>query len=215
MKILSLTSVQDDYIRWGVSTLSSISILILVLFLIFFSVPNIEIKEPPQLLLDYVILQPQKKIKPIKKIPTPPKPKTIVPPDTKLPVAKAPIEADPTPSANADVQAAPVVKPVENVPIHITSAEDLDNVEFSPIVNIKPKYPVAALRNNITGYVDVDLYINQKGRVERFTLVKVYGHPAFGPASAKVLPKWRFPPPRKDGKKIKVRYIYRINFTLH
>lgn len=216
MKIANLTSIQDDYTRWGISGLFSLSILFLVLFLIFFSVPHIQIEESPQLLLDYIVLQPQKKIKPLKKIPTPPKPKEkIIPPKEILPVAKAPVEADPTPSADADIQAAPVVEPKKNVPIHITSAEDLDNVDFVPIVNIKPAYPAAALRSNITGYVDVDLYINEKGQVERFTLVDIHGHPAFGPACAKVLPKWRFPPPRKNGNKVKVRYIYRINFTLH
>lgn len=216
MRIANLTSVQDDYTRWGVSGVISLVILFLVLFLIFFSVPNIKIEEAPQLLLDYIVLQPKKKIQPVKKQPTPPKPKEKVEvPKEILPVAKAEVEADPEPSPNADVQAAPAVTPQKPIPIQITSAEDLDNVEFEPLINIKPSYPAAALRNNITGYVDVDLYINEKGRVDRFALVNIHGHPAFGPACAKVLPKWRFPPPRKNGQKVKVRYIYRINFTLH
>lgn len=66
----------------------------------------------------------------------------------------------------------------------------------------------------ITGYVDVDLHIAENGVVESFSIATIKGHPAFGVETARVLPRWRFPPPRIGGKKCSVKYIYRINFVL-
>ena len=32
--------------------------------------------------------------------------------------------------------------------------------------------------------------------------------------TAKIIGKWRFPPPRINGKKVKIRYLYTVNFRL-
>jgi len=50
--------------------------------------------------------------------------------------------------------------------------------------------------------------------VQQFSIASVSGHPAFGNEVAKVLRRWRFPPPRHKGKKVSVKYLYRINFKL-
>ncbi len=98
--------------------------------------------------------------------------------------------------------------------VHVGSADVLDNVDYSPLYNPKPAYPPVALKAGIQGFVDVDLVINEFGRVEEFSLVKVAGHPDFGNETAKVIGKWRFPPPRINGKKVKIKYLYTVNFTL-
>jgi periplasmic protein TonB len=98
--------------------------------------------------------------------------------------------------------------------VRIGAGKALDNVNYSPLYNPKPAYPPIAMKAGIQGFVEVDLLINEFGRVESFTVEKVIGHPSFGDQTAKVIGKWRFPPPRVDGKKIKVRYLYTVNFTL-
>jgi TonB family protein len=126
---------------------------------------------------------------------------------------------DPTPAAPAavDVPAAPGTPPApaSDQPRRLGSPAELDNIGFEPVVNPKPDYPVVAQESRITGYVDVDLLIGEDGRIRSFSLVTVKGHPAFGIETAKVLPQWRFPPPRVSGKKCSVKYIYRINFVLN
>jgi TonB family protein len=100
-------------------------------------------------------------------------------------------------------------------PQRIGSGADLDNVGFEPVISVKPDYPIVALEARITGFVDVDLLIGDDGKVKSFEMVAVKGHPAFGTEAAKVLPRWRFPPPRIKGKKCSVKYVYRINFVLN
>jgi TonB family protein len=96
----------------------------------------------------------------------------------------------------------------------IGSLRALDNVDFSPLYNPKPAYPPFALKAGIEGSVDVDLLINEFGRVEEFAIIKIFGHPSFGDEAAKVIGKWRFPPPRIKGKKIKIKYLYTIYFKI-
>jgi protein TonB len=97
----------------------------------------------------------------------------------------------------------------------LQSAAELDNTEFDPVYNPKPDYPAVALNAQITGYVDVNLIINEQGKVESFSIVEIKGHPSFGIETARVLPRWKFPPPRIGGKKVRVQYKYRVNFTLN
>jgi periplasmic protein TonB len=99
-------------------------------------------------------------------------------------------------------------------PVRIGSIGALDNVEFSPLYNPKPAYPLIALKAGIQGSVDVDLVINEFGRVDEFAIVNVIGHPLFAEETAKVIGKWRFPPPRVGGKKVKIKFLYTVNFKL-
>jgi periplasmic protein TonB len=100
-------------------------------------------------------------------------------------------------------------------PLAVASASVLDNTSFAPIFNPKPAYPAIALSANIQGYVDVELVVTPAGTIESFAIVKVWGHPAFGDETAKVIRRWRFPPPRIGGKPVKIKYDYRVNFTLN
>jgi protein TonB len=132
------------------------------------------------------------------------------------------------PAQSADIiNSIPVSEPVKQksndgqsaqTPIavqRIGTTAELDNTEFVPLFNPKPDYPVVAQVSQITGWVDVDLVINVDGKVESFTIIETKGHPSFAVETAKVLPRWRFPPPRIGGKKVRVQYTYRVNFTLN
>lgn len=178
----------------------------------------------PFLEVDYVAVEDP----PIKKAPPPPprvtpqRPETpeLQPPEP-APASEVPeLETAAVPSTAADIPA-PTPVPVSptavagDAPLRIVSPQELDNVAFEPIVNPPPAYPPVAQSAGITGYVDVDLVIADNGKVRSFSIVTVKGHPAFGVETARVLPKWRFPPPRIKGEKTTVRYLYRIRFTLN
>jgi TonB family protein len=138
-------------------------------------------------------------------------------PEPSIPVEENPVSSTETPRETADRTqgSGQPSAPGPVLPVKISGATELDNTDFSPIATIKPAYPIIALRANIQGYVDVDLVVDERGRVETFSIVDIKGHPAFGDETAKVITRWRFPPPRINGKKVKLQYIYRVNFTLN
>lgn len=205
--------------RWIFSFLLSFLIIVLLLFLIFSAkreMASIEMPAP-MLLLDYIVIEDKK---------PPQKPKKIIKPqpvveeiekNLPLPEAEAEVAPSETPTETADIvskQNVIVKKEIAKF-IRIHSTNDLDNTDFTPIFNPKPPYPKVALLNNLEGYVDVDLIIDRKGMVVKFSITKVYGHALFGSAVSKVVSQWRFPPPRMKGEKIKVKYLYRINFRIN
>jgi len=104
----------------------------------------------------------------------------------------------------------------QSQPVTITmgSKSLLDNSDFSPLFNPKPTYPRVALLNNIEGFVNLELLINESGKIESASIVQSFGHPSFGLEVMKVIKQWRFPPPRIKGEKVKIRYLYQIDFTL-
>jgi periplasmic protein TonB len=180
----------------------------------------------PLLELDYVTIEEPRKAPPVEPPRVKPREnkKEEVPksqpdplPEELSPLPKV-IETVPVQTETADLPARPSEPtPVPAAPKYqrIESPAELDNTGFEPIFNPKPEYPRVALEARITGYVDVDLNINGNGRIQSFTIVTIKGHPSFGDALTKVLPRWRFPPPRIGGRKTSVRYIYRINFVLN
>lgn len=178
----------------------------------------------PLLELDYVTVEeprkqpekpppPQVKQKVHQPLPEP-TPQTAIPDETPI---ELPLEPTPAPAAPVDIPTPPraAPRPPVDAPQRISTTAVLDNTGFEPLYNPKPDYPVVAQEARITGYVDVDLTIADNGSVKSFSIVTIKGHPAFGIESARVLPRWRFPPPRIGGKKCSVKYLYRINFSLN
>ncbi len=210
-----LTSPGSSILRWLFAGVIAGQTMLLFLFVIQKTDPVYILQQVPPMIMDYIVLAPEQ--------PQPPKPqpKAKKPPETvtiekPVPVAEAPVEPSIDNSFPADIVATPVPRKKVTVapPVRIMTADVLDNTEFAPIVNPKPLYPEIALKNNIEGYVDVDLFINEKGYIDSFTFADIRGHDLFGEETARVMPRWRFPPPRIKGKKVKVKYVYRIKFTL-
>lgn len=220
----SITSPGENVLRWAIALLAPLIVIVPLAFLIAKAPRAVVAERPPALQLEYVVITPKEEKKPetpkkVKRVVVK-KPEKIAP--KKRAIAKVeeslpsetpadieagtpePVKDEPAPKADAE--------PVHHV---ITSEEELDNTAFSPLYNPKPAYPVIARKQRITGYVDLDLVINEKGKVISFLIVKSYGHPTFGEETAKVIRRWRFPPPRIKGKKVKVTYRYRVNFKLN
>jgi protein TonB len=204
-------------VRWIAACAIAGGGTLLFLLLVIRPEPVAKLLLPPLIELGYVTLPAEPK-------PPPKPPKPVVQkqpeapqPPVETPVTEMPMEPSESSPVLADVTARPVPTPAPApvVPVRITSFAALDNTEFSPLVMIKPAYPPIALKAGIEGYVNVDLLVNEKGQVESFSIVDVTGHPAFGNETAKVLKKWRFPPPRIRGKKVTVQYLYRVNFTMN
>jgi protein TonB len=217
---------ENSITRWIISGSAALFGMLLFLLLAtgFFkdkSLPDLG----PLLELDYVtIVEPKiQPKKPPKVTPKKVKQKKITEPMPEPEIIEALpktplIETAPLPSEVADLPAhtPPTQSPVKtDQPRRIGSTVELDNVGFEPIYNPKPDYPVVAQESRITGYVDVDLLIDEKGKVKSYSIVTVKGHPSFAKETIKVLPRWRFPPPRIGGKKTSVKYVYRINFRLN
>lgn len=128
---------------------------------------------------------------------------------------KEPLEINQEPTQEVDSQA--VSKPAPELPpgpLRISGAANLDNNDFSPLVNPAPKYPTIARRAGIEGHVDLDLTINTDGTIKEYRIVSVHGHSSFTKETEKVIMKWRFPPPRIKGKPRAVKYLYKMKFKL-
>lgn len=167
---------------------------------------------------------PKPKPKPKKKVIPKPKPNKI--PDKVIaekvdPIKEEPIEepiVDSTPTEEVVTETEVVETRNEArdaLPQRISGAATLDNASFDPLFNPAPKYPAIAKRAGVEGYVDIDLIIDTKGHVKKYTIVSVHGHNSFAKETQKVIMQWRFPPPRIKGKPVTVKYVYRLKFVLH
>lgn len=96
----------------------------------------------------------------------------------------------------------------------VSDASILDNTDFEPLYKIKPEYPPIARKAGIEGFVEADLVIDENGNVKECKVVRHTGHLSFVASCQKVLPLYRFPPPRIRGKKATIIYLYRITFSL-
>lgn len=224
------TNYQEDTSTGRLLLAGGVSGIVMLLFMLLALgiIPNDTLPiSGPLLEVDYVTVEEPPRVQ---KPPPPPPPrvtrrvekKEVAPEPVEQEVVPemAPLEATPAPQTAVDVAAPPkapaaAVAAPSNAPQRIGSTLELDNVSFEPIFNPKPEYPLIAQQTGISGYVDVDLVISDNGKVKSFSIVTVKGHPAFGTETAKVLPRWRFPPPRIGGQKTSVKYLYRIKFTLN
>lgn len=211
-------------IRWFFSALGAVLLTITIILPIVKSIRNESVEEIPVLLVDYLEMPPEKKKEPEKVVrkKTQPKEEITRQHSVQTPTPSLSKSEDtelteetlivPRESDSAEVE---TPAPGDAGIVSVNSPSQLDNVSYEPMGHCpKPKYPSIASRAGITGFVDVELLIDENGRVGEFSLSRVTGHPAFGLETAKVLPKWRFPPPRMGGRKVRIRYSYRVNFRL-
>ncbi|WP_028115602.1 energy transducer TonB [Ferrimonas senticii] len=88
--------------------------------------------------------------------------------------------------------------------------------EAAPIVRIEPRYPAAAARQGVEGYVILNFTINEQGAVEDAVVVE--GNPVrvFDREARRALAKWKYKPKLVDGVPVKqfdqqVRLSFEIN----
>ncbi len=227
---------REGLFRWSVSVLFAVAALFLLFCLIQQTDLGNQPASPRIVELDYLVIpnmreekiqKPQKKKtnrEPRKKEPE----KTVLKQETvKNPAGRQSeprdISSRPQPDSSFESVASSTGKaggseplPVETADraVTVTGAAQLDNVSFQPLFNPPPRYPEIARNGGIEGFADVELIIDSDGRIESYTVKRLSGHPSFGTETAAVIPRWRFPPPRKNGKAIRVRYVYRVWFRL-
>jgi protein TonB len=201
------------YRRWLTAGLSAFVLHMAFLFLFLRIEQEVKLKPAPFLELDYITLPAPPRIKPKKKrVPKPP-PKVVKKRELPKPppVAKAPVAVSEPSPAIPDIVSAPAPAKAPEI---VENVQQLDNVEFTPFYNPKPAYPRIARAAGIEGHVIVELLIDEEGRVKTFSIRKTVGHQQFALSTAKVIKRWRFPPPRIHGKPAKVRYQYSVIFKL-
>ncbi len=220
----SLTTANQNRRRWIFAVATPIISAILIFLLVQLPEPSAIPAESPPLYLEYVDVTekvPEKEPEtPPTRVITTTSPKTPTK-ETVTPLA----DMEPSVNDNSPATVTTTVKPQEpSKPagssgeprtVSIESATQLDNTSYEPIYNPKPNYPTIPQSQGITGYVDLDLSIDEKGKVKEFTILKSYGHPTFGEETAKVITRWKFPPPRIGGKPVRVIYQYRVYFRLN
>ncbi|MBI2383616.1 MAG: energy transducer TonB [Gammaproteobacteria bacterium] len=86
--------------------------------------------------------------------------------------------------------------------------------ELIPLVRIQPQYPRNALRDNIQGWVDMELIVNPDGSVKSARPVAAQPRGVFEAAAVQAIMKWRFKPKVVDGKPVEQRAIQRLDFKL-
>ncbi len=207
-------------VRWMLSFFGAAVVVALSLGLTLWEEPYRRLAETIPIELEYIVVrdkptpapEPPKRVRRANEPKPAPLEKSEPVPATPAPVIVEETAVDQVVSATGSPAPAPAAGADE--PVRVASAAQLDNSSFDPIFNPKPAYPAIALSAGIEGHVDVDLFVNHAGRIDSFAILTAYGHQEFGTETARVLGRWRFPPPRIRGRKAKVIYRYRVNFKL-
>ena len=77
---------------------------------------------------------------------------------------------------------------------------------------VDPEYPPMAKQLRLTGSVQVDVYLDATGSIEKVQVVN--GHPLLSSATVSAVKKWKFLPFTAEGKGIHAVARYNIAFHL-
>jgi len=92
--------------------------------------------------------------------------------------------------------------------------EDLVDVAPKPKIRGAFKYPVAAKKKGIKGYVVLSILIDENGSVDQVQVLESSPSGVFDEAALQGINSWRFEPARYEGKKVKVWAKQKIRFDL-
>ncbi|GLP95547.1 energy transducer TonB [Paraferrimonas sedimenticola] len=73
----------------------------------------------------------------------------------------------------------------------------------TPLVRIEPRYPIAAARDRIQGWVQLGFTITESGSVDEIRVVASEPVDVFDQAAISALQKWRYQPKRIGGKAVR------------
>ncbi|MGE0129470.1 MAG: marine proteobacterial sortase target protein [Blastocatellales bacterium] len=128
-------------------------------------------------------------------------------------------------SANARGDAATFATPPSPPPppapaIMPTSAASMDQrqikvsggiLQGSATRKVQPAYPATARAARATGSVQVQITVNESGKVTNAQVIS--GHPLFRDAAIQAAKQWRFKPTQLSGKPVKTQGVLSFNFT--
>ena len=81
------------------------------------------------------------------------------------------------------------------------------NSDARPVVRINPKYPVAAARDGVEGWVNLSFDINEIGQVVNVKVLDAQPKRIFNKAAKQALRKWKYRAKMVDGKAIVQRNL--------
>ncbi len=108
----------------------------------------------------------------------------------------------------------PAVKTPESAPL--PRVAELGDPGVSPPRKISgefARYPEAARKRKVSGIVTVSMVISETGIPEELQVVES-GGPTLDEAVLKAVSEWRFEPPSRDGRPVRLRYRIRQHFRL-
>lgn len=79
---------------------------------------------------------------------------------------------------------------------------------------VEPTYPPEELREGVEGNVTVQLFVNEKGRVERVSVLSAIGPESFELASLDAVRQFVFQPPVQNGKPTSMWIKFLIKFRI-
>ena len=198
--------------------------------------PEIEMKppeipeiEPPDMpepeLPDPEIDSPMPEVIPIQEV-TPAPIHIETPPLSAINVKGMKVKSTPPQAARGFVKAAipnalprPVakVKPMKRVARPVNKIRfDMGEVDKKPsgISTIQPAYPLRARRRGIEGRVTIKFLVDREGNVHDLAIIDARPANIFEKTIRNTVPKWRFKPAIKDGKKVETWVQTTVKFQL-
>ena len=113
-------------------------------------------------------------------------------------------------SSLTDKQASDYEKSISTIPVD--EGNSLAQKNPVPVSgNIKPAYPVVAIRKQIEGTVILDLNINTHGEVEKIIVQSTSGHKILDDAAVETAKKWKFTPGTSNIKGIPIKFLLQNN----
>lgn len=171
---------------------------------------------------DIVLLpRPPRPVDPPKPPPKPEPVRTIVkdpPPQIQRPVQQ---EVAPPQEVVVDQPALPMdFQGVEQVAIATPPSTSIgrgtiEGATLQVLRNPAPTYPVDAIRNNLTGTVELEILVGIDGKPLEVSVVRSSGHRSLDQAARKVvLQRWTFQPAMENGQAVQARGRVPIQFKL-
>ncbi|MEL0628503.1 energy transducer TonB [Psychromonas aquatilis] len=150
-----------------------------------------------------------------------PKPKPV-PKKTPKPVVKKPTPKKVEKVAPKEVQKQ-VTKPTEAPKIKQANTKQTTGVNSKPTLVEKsrflspptpPKYPRSAKRRGIEGTVTYEVWLDEKGKLDKIVLKNSSGARDLDKAALKAIKRWKFSPHRINGQSVAHRLYVPIKFEL-
>lgn len=189
----------------------------LMLMLVPLSAPTL-IQQPLETVTDFVLVKPDKKIEP----PPPPpiKVERVVRDPTPKPVTQQTETVEPPPIVINDTPQIGDVLGSDTVAAFTPPSIDvgpqvLTGASLQALSSPPPSYPPQAVRENLTGVVELEILVGIDGKPIDVSVVRSSGHRLLDQAAIRVVKsRWKFQPAMSNGQPVQARGRVPIEFKL-